>query len=33
VSVEAFAFVALPIPSGMSVHMPLPTRCGRAYAY
>jgi hypothetical protein len=32
-SVQAFAFVALPIPSCMSVHMPLPTRHGRTYAY
>jgi hypothetical protein len=36
-SVKAFAFVALPyLPSSgqrMSVHMPLPTRRGRTYAY
>jgi hypothetical protein len=33
-SVKAFAFVALPIPSCMSVHMPaLPTRYGRTYTY
>jgi hypothetical protein len=35
-SVKAFAFVALPhTPSRqrMSVHMPLPTRYGPAYAY
>jgi hypothetical protein len=31
--VKTFTFVALPKTSCMSVHMPLPTRCGCTYAY